>query len=180
MNLVNKMMAAARLDVNLYESVEADESATSQAMTVVVISALAAGLGSLRGGMLAVVLSIVAALIGWVLWAGLSYFIGTKILPESRTDADLGQLLRTMGFAQSPGVFRVLGIIPFLGVLINLVVSVWMLVATVIAIRQALDYQSTGRAVGVAAIGFVVMMVVTFALSLVGLVGAGAAGFAGL
>lgn len=176
MSLVQKMISAAKLDVALYESVEADPNATTQAMTVVVISALAAGIGAIRAGVMAVVISIIAALIGWVVWAFLCYFIGTKLLPEAGTDADLGQLLRTTGFAQSPGVLRILGIIPFIGWLISFVAAIWMLVATVVAVRQALDYTSTGRAVVVVFIGFVVYFICTMMLAVLGVAGGVAAG----
>ncbi len=165
-NLVERMIGAAMLSVNTYEEVEADTNATPQAMVVVVISSLAAGIGSLRhGGLSGLLFGTIAALIGWAIWAGLTFVIGTKLLPEPQTKSDVGELLRTIGFAQSPGVFRILGIIPIIGWLISLVASLWMLVATVIAVRQALDYQSTGRAVGVCLIGFVVYMVISLMLA---------------
>ena len=173
------MIAASRLDVNLYEAVEADQTATTQAMTVVIISALAAGIGALRSGLLAVVVAVVGALIGWVIWSFLCYFIGTKILPEEGTDADVGQLLRTTGFAQAPGVLRIFGIIPFIGILISFASAIWMLVAMVIAVRQALDYKSTGRAIGVCLIGFAVYMVFAVFLGIFVALGAGAAGALG-
>lgn len=176
MSLVQKMIGAATLNVNVYEQVEADESATSEAMIVVVLSSLAAGIGAIggSGGVLAIVGAMILSLVGWVIWAFLSYLIGTKVLPEPTTQADVGQLLRTTGFAQSPGLLRVFGIIPFLGVLINFVVGVWMLIAMVIAVRQALDYKSTPRAIGVVVIGWLVFMVVTVGGALMlGLVAAG-------
>jgi hypothetical protein len=100
-----------------------------------------------------------AALVGWFIWAFLTYYIGTRLLPEPQTKADLGELLRTIGFSSSPGVIRVLGFIPFLGVIIMFAASIWMLVAMIIAIRQALDYQSTWRAAGVCLIGWIAQMV---------------------
>jgi hypothetical protein len=117
------------------------------------------------------------SLIGWFIWAGLTYLIGTKMLPEEQTEADMGQLLRTTGFASSPGLLRILGIVPVLGALVGLIVSVWMLIAFVVAVRQALDYKSTGRAVAVCLIGFVVYLAFVFGLSLVA--GVGAAVFGG-
>ena len=162
------------LNVNTYEEVEADTNAIPQAMTVVVISSLAAGIGTLRhGGISGLLFGTVAALVGWAIWAGLTFVIGTKLLPEPQTRSDFGELLRTIGFAQSPGILRILGIIPFLGWLVSIVASLWMLVATVIAVRQALDYQSTGRAVGVCLIGFAVYVVITFMLAAVLGIGAG-------
>jgi hypothetical protein len=69
-------------------------------------------------------------------------------------------LLRTIGFSSSPGVLRVLGIIPMLGNILNFIVGIWMLVAMVIAVRQALDYNSTWRAVGVCLIGWIVQITI--------------------
>ncbi len=161
------MVRAAKLDSALYEEVEADSSALGQAMGVVVIASVAAGIGNMANG------GVIAALIGWFIWAGLTYLIGTKILPEPQTEADIGQLLRTLGFASAPGVLRVFGFIPILGLIIFLISSIWMLVATVVAVRQALDYKSTGRAVGVIIIGWIVMIVV---ITLVAALTGGAAG----
>ncbi len=157
----NRIIGAAKLDVNLYEEVEADKNALSQAMLVVVLSSLAAGVGSIgRGGFSGILLGTVMALVGWYLWAYLTYFIGTKFLPEPQTEADIGQLLRTIGFSSSPGLIRVLGIIPGLSGIIFFAASIWMLVAMVVAVRQALDYRSTPRAVGVCLIGWIIQMLV--------------------
>lgn len=156
-----RMMGAATLDVNTYEEVEADTTATTQAMGIVVLSSIAQGIGSLAlGGGAGFVAGAMGALIGWFIWAFLVYIIGTKMLPEPQTRSNLGELLRTTGFSASPGLLRVLGIIPFIGGLIMVAVSIWMLIAMIIAVRQALDYQSTGRAVGVCLIGWFVMVVI--------------------
>jgi len=155
-SLKDRMIRAAKLDVRLYEEVEADQGAMTQAMTVVILSALAAGIGSANVGLLGMVISTIAALIGWYVWAFLTYFIGTKFLAEPQTRADHRELLRTIGFSSAPGLIRVFGIIPGLRTLLFLVAGIWMLVAMVIAVRQALDYTSTGRAIGVCVIGWVV------------------------
>lgn len=160
-SLKNRIIRAAKLDVNLYEEVEADKGATRQAMTVVVLSSLAAGIGtSAKGGLSGIFIGTIAALVGWYTWAYLTYLIGTKLLPEPQTKADHGELLRTIGFSSSPGLIRVVGIIPGLGGLVFSVASIWMLVAMVIAVRQALDYKSTLRAVGVCLIGWIIQMVI--------------------
>jgi len=160
-NIIQRMLRAARLDVNLYEEVEADRTATGQAMAVVVMSAVAAGVGTMaHGGMGNLFAAAIGALISWYVWALLTYLIGTKLLPEANTHADLGELLRTIGFASSPGLIRVLGIIPGLGGIVFMAASVWMLVAMVIAVRQALDYSSTGRAVAVCLVGWVVQALI--------------------
>jgi hypothetical protein len=157
----NRLIRAARLDATLYEEVERDEKATAQALAVVVLVALATGIGA-RGGLTGLLAGLIAALAGWYLWSALTYWIGTRLLPEPGTQSTLGELLRTIGFAQSPGILRVLGIIPGLEVVLTLVTAIWMLVTAVVAIRQALDYQSTGRAVLVVAVGWVAQLVLLF------------------
>ncbi len=153
----NRIVRAARLDATLYEEVERDRGALGQAVAVVVLSSIAAGLGGIsKAGPGGLVIGTVTALIGWGVWAFITYIVGAKLLPEPQTKADYGQLLRTIGFASSPGLIRVLGIIPGITGGVFLVTTVWMLVAMVVAVRQALDYQSTLRAVGVCVIGLVV------------------------
>jgi len=164
-NFKDRIIRAAKLDVNLYEEVEADKRALGQAMGVVVLSSLAAGVGSIaKGGLSGILMGTIAALIGWYVWAYVTYFIGTKFLPELQTKADYGELLRTIGFSSSPGLIRILGIIPGLAGVVFLIASIWMLIAMVIAVRQALDYQSTLRAVGVCVIGWVIQMLVLLLL----------------
>jgi hypothetical protein len=154
-----RVVGAAKLDIPTYEEVEHDTNATGQAMTVVILSSIAAGIGLWhRGAGSSVIGGLVIALVGWAVWAFLTYLIGTKLLPEPQTEADVPQLLRTLGFASSPGLLRFLGVIPLLGSVIMLIVSIWMLVAMIIAVRQALDYTSTWRAVAVAVIGWAVYL----------------------
>ena len=160
-SIKDRMIRAAKLDVSLYEEVEADKNATWQAMAVVVLSSVAAGIGTIGTTRLTgLALGIVVALVAWLIWAFLTYYIGTKLLPEPQTKADYGELLRTIGFASSPGIFRVLGIIPVVGNILHSICSIWMLIAMVIAVRQALDYRSTWRAVGVCLIGWVVQVLI--------------------
>lgn len=170
-----RMIGAARFDVHVYEEVEGDSGATGEAMAVVLLSSLAGGIGSigLGAGLGGVVLGAVAALLGWVTWAFLTYFIGTRLLAEPQTHADVGELMRTLGFAQSPGLLRIAGVFftasPALFSLFQLVVSTWMLMTMVVAVRQALDYTSTMRAVGVVLVGFVANMIILTVL--VGMLG---------
>ena len=160
-SFTNRMIRAAKLDVNLYEEVEADKGAMGQAMGVVILSSVAAGVGSIgTTGIMGLVLGTVVALAGWFIWAFMTYYIGTKLLAEPQTKSDYGELLRTIGFSSSPGVLRILGIIPILGNILNFVIGIWMLVAMIIAVRQALDYKSTWRAVAVCLIGWVVQIIV--------------------
>ena len=167
-SMVDRMIRASRLDVHIFEEVEADTSATRQALSVVVLVALATGIASLgTTGLGGLFVGVVVSIAGWAIWAWIVYLIGTKIIPSHATHADWGQLARTLGFAQSPGIFRVLGAVPVVGLIIFLVVSIWMLVAMVVAVRQALDYTSTWRAIAVVLLGFIpylLLMYMAFAL----------------
>jgi hypothetical protein len=160
-SLGNRILRATRLDPKLYEEVEADANALGQAAGVVVLSSLAAGVGTIGlDAPAGFFVGTVAALLGWVVWAYATYLIGTRILPEPQTAADVRELLRTTGFASAPGLIRVLGVVPVAGPLAFPIAAVWMIVAMVIAVRQALDYESTGRAVAVCVLAFVAQLVV--------------------
>jgi hypothetical protein len=164
-NFMDRIIRAAKLDIKVYEEVEADKGALRQSMVVVVLSSIAAGFGSIeKAGLSGILIGTIVALISWYVWAYLTYFIGTKLLPEPQTKADHGELLRTIGFSSSPGLIRILGIIPGLGWVVFLVASIWMLVAMVIAVRQALDYQSTVRALGVCIIGWIIQALILMLL----------------
>lgn len=160
------MLGAAKLRVETFEEVEADSSATLQALSVVLIVALATGIGTyVSGGAWGFLTGVITAVIGWVVWAAITYFIGTTILRTPETEANWGQLARTLGFAQSPGVLKVFGFVPGIGQIVFALASIWQLVAMVTAIRQALDYTSTWRAIGVAVIGFIPYIVVTVVIA---------------
>jgi hypothetical protein len=166
-SFVERVVGAARLDAKVYEEVEADPTAMGQAIAVVAASALAAGVGSIGGGATGAVAAVVSGIVGWFLWAVVTWLIGTKLLPEAGTRADLGQMLRTIGFSAAPGLLNVLGIVPLLGLLAWVVAAVWQLVAMVVAVRQALDYTSTGRAVLVCVIGWVFYLIVSLGVAAV-------------
>lgn len=150
-----RMIGAAKLEAATYEEVEHDASATGQAAIVVLIAAVATAIGTIGHDGGSPIGALIGALVGWLVWAGITYLIGDKVLGGT---ASWGELLRTLGFAQAPGVLNVLGILPLLGGLIRFVVAVWILIAGVIAIRQALDF-STGKAVLTVVLGWLAMMV---------------------
>ena len=157
---VNRIIRACKLEADLYEEVETDKSATLQAALVVVLSSLAAGVGALSLGASNFLMAPILSLISWYIWAYLIYFIGVKLFPEPNTKADHGELLRTIGFSSAPGLIRVFGFTPELMTITFLGGGIWMLVAMIIAVRQALDYESTWRAIGVVVIGFLVQAIV--------------------
>lgn len=154
---LRRVIGAAALRVATYEEVEADRRATWQAIAVVVLSSLAAGLGSRElgaGTPARVAFFSAVALIAWVAWAVVVFEIGTRVLPGRHTRVDVGQLLRTTGFATAPGLVRIVGVVPGMTIPVFVIATLWMLGAMIIAVRQALDYTSTRRAVAVCGIGW--------------------------
>lgn len=163
-SFVDRMVGAARLNRGTYEEVEHDEGATGQAMSVVLMGAIAAGIGSLYGGIVGLVAGAILALVGWAVYAGLAYWVGTTVFKGPHTSATWGELLRTLGFASSPRLLLVLMLVPVLGLIVALAVFVWMLFTTVVAIRQALDF-STGRAIATAVVSWVGLLVVSLVVT---------------
>jgi hypothetical protein len=155
-----RITGVLQLDSPTFEEIEHDRSATGQALAVVIASSIASGLGAgiaFGGGGL--IRQSLAALVGWIVWAGLTFLIGTRLLPETQTQATLGQLMRVIGFASAPNVFALFAFIPLLGAVIRFAVWLWVLATTVVAVRQALDYRSTLRALMVVVVGWVVYVV---------------------
>ncbi len=154
-SMTDRMRGAALLDERVYEEVEADTTATGQAAGVVVLVAVAQGIGAAGVGIAEMIGAMVVAVLGWLVWAGVTYLIGDKLLGGTAT---WGELLRTLGFAQSPGLLAVLGFVPVLGALVRFGVLIWTLVAGIVAIRQALDF-GTGKAILTAVLGWLALVV---------------------
>jgi hypothetical protein len=159
-SIVERMRGAALLDVATYEEVEHDETATGQAAVVVALAAVAGAIGGARSGSGGVIAGIVAAFAGWLIWAGVTWFVGTRLFKGT---AHWGELLRTLGFAQTPGLLMALAFVPILGWFVRFVVFVWLLVTGVVAIRQALDI-GTGQAVVTAIVAWLIVVVVMMVL----------------
>ncbi len=150
---VTRIRRAALLDADLYEEVEADRGALLQATSVVVLSSIGFGVGSFEnGGWSGIAWTTVVMLLGWLAWAFAAYGVGVGLLPTSDTESDPGELLRTLGFASAPGMLAGLGWIPGLNPWLFVAILAWMTASLVVAIRQALDYCSTTRAIVVTAL----------------------------
>ena len=159
---IRRMIGAALLDVRVYEDVEADRGATGQALMVVLLASVGTGIGWVgvgTGQLWTMAVLSVVAVAAWIAWALLTYLVGTQLLPEAQTRADPGELLRTLGFAQSPGVLRALGGVGGFGPAVAGLTALWTLATMVVAVRQALDYTSTGRAVAVCLVGWLLALV---------------------
>ena len=165
--MLRRMINAARLDRATYEEVENDPNATLQALLVVIIVALAAGVGALLAvqeeavnPIWGFVSGVIGGVVRWALWALITFLVGTTILKTARTNASWSQLARTTGFAQTPGILQILVFIPIIGWIIAAIAGIWQLVAMVVAVRQALDYESIWRTLGVVVIGFIIIAIV--------------------
>ena len=157
-SVADRMRGAAMLDIATYEEVEHDNDATGQAAVVVIIVAICAAIGAVWRGGPSIIAGPISAILGWLLWSAITYLIGGKLLGGTAT---WGELLRTIGFAQSPGVLMIFGIIPILGGLVRAVVAIWLLFSGIVAIRQALDF-STGKAILTALLGWIAMVALAF------------------
>jgi len=163
-SFIGRMIGAAGLRVETYEEVEADVSATGPAIGVVIVSSMAGAIGIGASNPRSIAGWFVAVIVSWMVWVLLTLFIGTRLLPGSATQADFGQILRTTGFSASVGILRVLGVLPLIGRPIFIIVTIWMLLTFVIAIRQALDFTSTARAFVVCLLGWLIPWIVLFGL----------------
>jgi hypothetical protein len=167
---VMRLIGALALDPVTYEEVEADRSATGQALLVVVLSSVGAGIGARglgSGTPQSMVFISALSLIAWAAWALLTYQIGVRLMPEAETRSDVGEMLRTIGFAAAPGMLRIFGVVPGAAVPAFAITAIWMLVAMIVAVRQALDYKSTARAVAVCGVGWALAIAIAVGLGLV-------------
>ena len=152
----NRVFRAIKIDIDLYEEVEVDKSATIQAGMVVVLSSLAAGVGAIHLGASNLLLAPLLSLLSWYVWAYIIYFVGVKIFPDPETKSDHGELLRTIGFSSAPGIIRVFGFTPTLMTVTFIGSAFWMLACMVVAVKSALDYKSMWKAFGVVVFAWVI------------------------
>ena len=162
--LFDRIFRAIKIDVELYEEVERDKSATIQAGLVVVLSSMAAGVGALQLGASNFLLAPIFSLISWYVWAYIIYFVGVKLFPEKNTKSNHGELLRTIGFSSAPGLLRVFGVTPDLMAVTFIGSAFWMLACLVVGVRAALDYKSLWRALGVVIVAWLFQAILLFTI----------------
>lgn len=165
-DFMDRIIRAVRLDATLYSEVKADNEALGQAMLVVALSGLASGVGNAKGW-IGYLIIIFLAFTVWLGWSFIAYIVGTRFLPEPQTKKDYLGLLRATGFAFAPSILQIFAAIHSLMFFVTVATTIWMLMAIIIAIRQALDYKTTFRAIGVVLISIVVQAVVLLFLFIV-------------
>lgn len=159
--MINRMIRAAMFDVRVYEEVEADQSATRSAMLVVILASISGALVE-SFNPIGILIATLFGILSWAIWAGVTYIIGAKLLPEPTTQANWGELARTTGFAQAPGVLAIIGLLSFLAAPVTFILSIWGIATMVVAVRQALDYNSTMRAIVVVLLSFIPASIIMF------------------
>ncbi len=173
--LFPRMLRAAKLEPQLYEEVEADTTGTGQAMLAVVLVSLATGIGSgisaailgsgsILGFISGLIWGLIASLIVWVIFSLLCFWLGTSVFKGPETKSTMGELLRTLGFAYTPGLLNIFSFIPFIGAIIPFATWVWTVIASVIAVRQACDF-TNGRAIGTVIVAAIIPLVIMIVLA---------------
>lgn len=151
-----RFLGALALDSTIYENVEADRRSAMQSVVVVMAVCAAGGVGAIGFGLLGLAGFVSGAILSlgfWLMWAAIVAVLGTTALAEPQTKSNLPELLRVLGFSAAPGVFIALAAMPAAAPIVVSVVAAWMIAAAVVAVRQALDYDSTARAIAVCLIG---------------------------
>ena len=158
MNYFERLKKAIFLDVAFYEEVEKDKKFNDQALMTVAFVSVVQGLMIAGFAPIALIQGILGSLVRFLFWAFFIAFVGTRILPEPETESNTGELIRTLGFAYAPGLLVVLKIFPVINIFVDPMVVILQLAAMTIAVRQALDFNSTVRAVGVCIVAFILMI----------------------
>ena len=162
MTFGDRVVGAMKLEPNAFEDVERDPTAIGQSVGVIALAAVAAGIGNIYyGGLTGIVSGAFMSVISFLIWSLIIWLVGTKVLPEPATKADYPETFRVLGFAAAPGLASVITIIPLLGWLLMFVIWLWQIAAMVVAVRQVLDFSTTGKAIVVVIVGFVINIVLT-------------------
>jgi hypothetical protein len=169
MTLAHRFYGSLVLDAATYEDVEADPSAFPQALAIVLAFSAAAAVGFAGpAAQVSVVLAVaLASVAAWLSWAAIVGYLGTRVFPEPQTRSDVGELTRTLGFSLTPGLFLVLLAVPFAPPVTSVAIAVWMLAAMIVAVRQALDFTHTARAVVVCVAGWTLVAALVLAAGFV-------------
>jgi hypothetical protein len=149
------------LDATAFEDVEADSHAAMQSVAVVMLACLGGGIAVVGLGgasLLGFLAGAVIVLGAWLMWVTAVAALGTITFAEANTASNLKELLRTLGFAAAPGVFLAFAAMRAAAPFVVALVSIWMIAAAVLGLRQALDYRSTTRAIAVSAVGWIISL----------------------
>jgi hypothetical protein len=162
--MTDRILGALRLQESTYEEVEADVKATGEAAFIIVGTSLVSG--AVNGALTGVSSGFFGALgsfVGWAFYAWVAYIVGVKLFPGPQTKSSWGEIARTLGYANTARFLVVFELVPGLQAITRTVVGLWVLIATIVALRSALDI-GTGRAILVAiasAIGQLIIIAIS-------------------
>lgn len=165
--LFKRFIGVLALDSGTFEEIEADHRAGMQSVAVVMLVCLAGGLAAIGLGSAGVpgfAAGVVVALGAWLVWATSITTLGTVVLAEPATKSELNEILRVLGFAAAPGVFIAFAALQPVAAPVVVVVTAWTIAASVIAVRQALDFRSTWRAIAVCIAAGLLSLVVVWSV----------------
>jgi len=159
-SMIDRMLGALRLQSAAYEEIEADQKATGEAAFIVVATSLVSGaVNGVLTGASSGFFGALGSLLGWAFYAYVAYVVGVKLFPGPETKSSWGELARTLGYANTARFLILFELVPGLQALTRLVVAIWVLVATVVALRAALDI-TTGRAIGIAIVSAIGQLII--------------------
>ena len=157
---LNRFFRAVKLDVSLFQEIIEDPKTFNQALIVVLIYSMTSAWGTFgRTGAVGNNIGMLTTLLGWYVWAFSTYMVGARMMPEAGTEPDRKTILRVIGFACAPGIVRILGFIEGLGLVVIFIALSWMVAAATVGVKQALNYESTARALGVCVVGLIISIV---------------------
>ena len=164
-SLVDRMIGVTTLKHPYYRDIEADRDATGQALAVVALAAVAAGIGAIGSDQSGIVWKVIMAVVGWIVFSVVAFLVGS-LLTNPRQPVSLGQVMRLVGFAQAPKLIGALGFIPLFGWIFGLVAAVWFLVVAIHALQEAFDVDMAKAAL-VGIVSLLVVGVVNFVVGTV-------------
>lgn len=157
---LQRVVRAATFDVKFYNEVKDTPSLTNEALLVVIGSTVLASLGALQGGFRGLLATLIAGIAGYYIWAWVTRLVGANFFEGS---GDMGQLLRTLGYASAPRALGLLGIIPCVGGIAMLISFLWTLATGILAVREGHSVDTT-KAIVISVIGWVIVVVVQIVL----------------
>jgi len=152
--LFSQLIRAIQLEPQVFRELAQDKASLVSAMALALFSSAAAGVGSVGGYAEKIPQAIGTALLAWFLWVLLIYALGAKCFPAKRRTS-LTAILCAAGFASTPGLLRFLAYFPVFSVIVSFGAALWMFASMLVAMKEALHYESMPRTAAVIGIGWI-------------------------
>jgi hypothetical protein len=160
--ILQRLIRVVKFDNTVWEEIEHDLNANTEAAVVVVASSLLAAIGAgIAGGIGSFFLTlIIGPLINWLAWSGITMLVGTKLFEG---ESDFWEMARVIGYANAPRALAILTFIPCVGAIIGLATFALSLYFGFLAVREGLDLPNE-KAILTVVIGWVVAFVINLVL----------------